>query len=75
MNTKTYQISKEREDGYAVSLRRTGKILAYFNDELSAREYRLAQERADEQSRVGSEFNKQQALDSMIAELRAELLG
>lgn len=72
MATKTYRISKER-DGWAVSIRKTGLILASFDHKHQAEDYRAAQVRADEQSAVMASFNELEEARCMLGELRAEL--
>jgi hypothetical protein len=67
MNTK-YRISKEGSEWVVAN--KAGLILAYFDKKTDAEDYAAAQRRADEQSRVLGDFNR----ESLLRELAAEFL-
>jgi hypothetical protein len=69
-----YRISKER-DGFAVSRAKTGEILVTLDRRDQAEDYRAAQMRADEQTRVLRAFNDAEEIRCLAAELRAELFA
>jgi hypothetical protein len=66
-----YKVTKECNEFVVVN--KAGLILAYFGDRKDlAAEYVVAQNRADEQSAVMADYNAQQELRALVAELRAE---
>lgn len=70
MPTK-YRISKEA--GEWIVSDRAGQILAYFQHRHEAEDYLVAQRRADEQSQVLGDYNRDALLRELAAELAAEL--
>jgi hypothetical protein len=63
-----YSISKEQNE-WVVCVRKTGLIIAYFERKDQAQDYLTSQVRADEQSQVLSDFNHQQLLRELQAEM------
>ena len=66
--TSKYRISKEQNE-WVVSISKSGVIIAYFDRHDQAKEYLAAQQRADEQSQVMSDFNHRQLMRELAAEI------